>query len=136
MAFIHPIIQAIAIAIGIYAGYLGWQRFRDRRFLWKRHIRVGFTFFVIIMVGTTLGYAITYLLEGGIFMTGTHALLPFIIIPLLSFGAILGFILSKGGRGRALATMHMSINYFMMVLIFIQAYLGLGVLTEFLKAAK
>ena len=134
MALIHPIIQAIAIVIGIYAGYLGWQRFRDRRFHWKRHIWVGFTFFVMIMVGTTIGFAITYHLEGGIFMTGAHALLPFIIIPLLSFGAILGFILSKGGRGRALATMHMSINYFMMVLILIQAYWGLGVLTEFLKA--
>ena len=136
MALIHPIIQAIAIVIGIYAGYLGWQRFRGRRFRWERHIRVGFSYFVIIMVGTTIGFAITYLLEGGIFMTGTHALLPFIIIPLLLFGAILGFILSKGGRGRSLATLHMSINYFVMVLILIQAYLGIGVLTEFLEAVK
>lgn len=134
MAFIHPTIQAIAIIIGIYAGYLGWQRLRAKKFLWKRHIGVGFTFYVLIMVGTAIGFAITYLLEGGIFMTGAHALLPFIIIPMLSFGAILGFILSKGGRGRALAALHMSINYFMMVLILLQAYWGLGVLTEFLKA--
>ncbi len=134
MAFIHPIIQAIVIVIGIYAGYLGWQRFRDRRFHWKRHIRVGFTFFVMIMAGTAIGFTITYLMEGGIFKTGSHALLPFIIIPLLSTGAILGFILSKGGRGRTLATLHMSINYFTMLMIFIQAYWGLGVLMEFLRA--
>ncbi len=49
MAFIHPIIQALAIVIGIYAGYLGWQGFRDRGFHWKRHIGVGFTFFVMII---------------------------------------------------------------------------------------
>jgi hypothetical protein len=45
MAFIHPIIQAIAILMGIYAGYLGRQRFRGRRFEWKKRIRVGFIFF-------------------------------------------------------------------------------------------
>ena len=134
MAFIHPIIQAITIAIGLYAGYLGWQRFRGRRFQWKGHIRWGFTFFVMIIAGTAIGFGITYLLEGGIFKTGLHALLPFIIIPLLSIGAILGFILSKGNKGRTLAIPHMSINYFTMVLIFLQAYGGVGVLAELLRA--
>ena len=134
MAFIHPIIQAIAIVIGLYAGYLGWQRFIRRGFHWKRHIRVGFAFFVMIITGTVMGFAITYFLEGGIFKTGFHALLPFIIVPLLSIGAILGYILSKRSKGRALPTLHMSINYFTMLLIFLQAYLGVGLLTQFLRA--
>ena len=134
MAFIHPIIQAITIAIGLYAGYLGWQRFRGRRFQWKRHIRVGFTFFVMIIAGTVMGFSITSFLEGGIFKTGFHALLPFTIIPLLSIGAVLGFILSKGSKGRTLATLHISINYFTMLLIFLQAYWGVGVLAELLRA--
>lgn len=134
MAFIHPIIQAIAVVIGLYGGYLGWQRFRGRMFQWKRHIRLGITFFVMIIAGTAIGFSVTYLLEGGIFKTGLHALLPFIIIPLLSIGAILGFILSKGNRGRTLATLHLVINYFAMVLIIIQAYGGVGVLAELLRA--
>jgi uncharacterized membrane protein YozB (DUF420 family) len=134
MAFIHPIIQAITIAIGLYAGYLGWQRFRDRRFQWNRHIRLGITFFVMIIAGTAIGFAITYLLEGGIFKTGLHALLPFIIIPLLLIGVILGFILSKGRKGRILPPLHMSINYFTMVLIFLQGYGGVGVLADLLRA--
>jgi hypothetical protein len=134
MAFIHPIIQAIGIFIGLYAGYLGWQRFRGRMFQWKRHIRLGITFFVVIIAGTAIGFGITYLLEGGIFKTGLHGLFPFIIIPLLLIGAILGSLLSKGNRGRTLAILHMSINYFTMVLIIIQAYGGIGVLAELLRA--
>jgi hypothetical protein len=51
-----------------------------------------------------------------------------------SIGAILGFRLSKGGKGWTLATVHMSINYFTMLLIFVQAYWGAGVLTELLRA--
>jgi hypothetical protein len=134
MVLIHPIIQAIAIVIGLYGGYLGWQRFRGWRFQWKRHIRVGFTFYVMIIAGTVIGFVFTYLLEGGIFRTGSHALLPFIIIPLLSIGAILGFILSKGSKGRALATLHMSFNYFTMLLIFLQVYWGVEALMELLRA--
>jgi len=134
MASIHPVIQAFAIALGLYGGYLGWQRFRRRRFHWKRHIRVGVVFFVMIITGTVMGFAITYFLEGGIFKTGFHALLPFIIVPLFSIGAILGLILSRGDKGRALATLHMSINYFTMVLIFLQGYWGIGILRELLRA--
>jgi hypothetical protein len=55
----------------------------------------------MIIAGTVMGFAITYFLEGGIFKTGFHALLPFIIVPLLSIGAILGYILSKRSKGRA-----------------------------------
>lgn len=88
----------------------------------------------MIIAGTAIGFFITYLLEGGIFKTGLHALLPFIIIPLFSIGVILGFILSKGRRGRPLAILHMSINYFTMVVIFFQAYWGIGVLRELLRA--
>jgi fructose-specific phosphotransferase system IIC component len=134
MVFIHPAIQAIGIAIGLYAGYLGWHRFRGREFQWKRHIGLGYAFFVIIIAGTLIGFAMTYFMEGGILRTGLHALLPFIIVPLLSAGLTLGFTLSKGKRAKSLAVLHMSINYCTLLLIFLQGYWGVRVLVELLGA--
>ncbi len=134
MAFIHPIFQIFAICLGLYTGYLGWQRFRGRRFQWKRHTRFGFSFFIIIVSGALIGSGMTYFLEGGIFKTGIHALLPFIIIPFLSIGAILGYVLSNGVKNRVIAIFHMSINYFTMLLILLQGYIGVKILMEIIRA--
>ncbi len=134
MAFIHPLFQVFAICLGLYTGYLGWQRFRGRRFQWKRHIRFGVSFFIIIVSGALIGSGMTYFLEGGIFKTGIHALLPFIIIPFLSIGAILGYVLSKGLKNRVIAIFHMSINYFTMLLILLQGYIGVKILMEIIRA--
>lgn len=134
MAFIHPLFQVFAICLGLYTGYLGWQRFRGRRFQWKRHIRVGFSFFIIIVSGALIGSGMTYFLEGGIFKTGIHALLPFIIIPFLFIGAILGYVLSKGLKKRIVAPFHMSINYFTMLLTLLQGYIGIKILMELIRA--
>lgn len=134
MTFIHPIFQVFSIVIGLYTGYLGWKRFRGMGFPWKRHIRFGFAFLIMIVFGALMGYGMTYFLKGGIFKTGLHALLPFIIIPFLCIGAILGYLLSKGRRKRAVAAIHMSINYFTMLLIFLQGVYGVEVLLEIIKA--
>ncbi len=135
MAFIHPLFQVFAICLGLYTGYLGWQRFRGRRFQWKRHIRFGFSFFIIIVSGALIGSGMTYFLEGGIFKTGIHALLPFIIIPFLFIGAILGYVLSKGlMKKRIVAPFHMSINYFAMLLTLLQGYIGVKILMEIIRA--
>ena len=76
----------------------------------------------------------TYFLEGGIFKTGIHTLLPFIIIPFLLIGAILGYVLSKGLKNRVIAIFHMSINYFTMLLILLQGYIGVKILMEIIRA--
>jgi hypothetical protein len=134
MVFIHPIFQVFAIGIGLYTGYLGWQRFRRRKFQRKRHIRLGFTFFMMIVFGAFGGFGTTFLLEGGIFKTGLHGFLPFIIVPFLSIGATLGYLLSKGHGKRRLAIFHMCINFFTMLLILLQAYFGIEILMEIIRS--
>lgn len=133
MVFIHPLIQAVAVLLGLYTAYLGWERFTGKTFRWNRHVRLGLIFVVMITLGSLVGTVVTYKLEGGILLTGVHALLPFIIIPLLLIGGSLGLVMARGKKVKFMPVLHMVINYLAMLLILLQSILGVFLISEFLN---
>lgn len=140
MALIHPIIILLAIISGVYAGYLGWNRFQFRRghgsasdFPWKKHIRWGKRFYVLLWIGFLFGGGVLLYLKGQIFTSGIHAYLAVVILLLFSVGVALGGKLSKGNGTNRLALTHMVINYSTFFFVLIQIVLGVIFLAFFLS---
>lgn len=139
MALIHPIIILLAIISGTYTGYLGWKRFRFRRglgsasnFPWKRHMRWGKNFYILLWVGFLVGLGFLFSLRDSFFTSGFHGYLAILILLLFSIGVTLGWKLSKGKGTNRLALTHMVINYSTFLIVLIQIVLGLILLTFFL----
>jgi heme/copper-type cytochrome/quinol oxidase subunit 2 len=139
VAFIHPIVIALAIISGVYTGYLGWKRFRFRRghgsasdFPWQRHIQWGKRFYILLWIGSLIGVGALFYLKGKILTSGLHAYLAVLILLLFSIGVALGGKLSKGKGTNRLALMHLAINYGTFFFVLIQIVLGVIFLTFFL----
>jgi hypothetical protein len=139
MALIHPIIILLAIISGVYTGYLGWKRFQFRRghgsasdFPWKKHIRWGKNFYILLWIGFLFGGGSLFYLKGEIFTSGIHAYLAVLILLLFSIGVAIGGRLSKGKGTNHLALTHMLINYSTFFFVLIQIVLGVIFLTFFL----
>ena len=140
MALIHPIVILLAIISGVYAGYLGWKRFRFRRglgstsdFPWQKHIRWGKRFYILLWVGFFIGLGFLFYLRGKFFTSGFHAYLAILILLLFSIGVALGGRLSKGKGTNRLALTHMVINYSTFFFVLIQIVLGVILVTFFLS---
>jgi len=139
MAFIHPLIILLAILSGGYTGYLGWKQFQFKRghalasdFPWKKHIRWGKRFYLLLWIGFLTGLGLLLYLKGKIFITGFHAYLAVFILLLFSIGVYMGVRLSKGKGTDRLALQHMRMNYSAFFFVLIQIVLGVILLTFFL----
>ncbi len=139
MAFIHPMVILLAILSGVYTGFLGWKRFRFRRgrgtaseFPWQKHIQWGKRFYILLWIGSFIGFGALFYLKGEIFTSGLHAYLAVLILLLFSIGVALGGKLSKGKGTNRLALSHLIINYSTFFFVLIQVILGVVFLTFFL----
>jgi hypothetical protein len=139
MPFIHPIVILSAIFSGAYTGHLGWKRFQFRRgrgsasdFPWRKHIRWGKRFYILLWIGFIIGPASLFYLKGKVFTTGFHAYLAILILLIFSLGVYLGWRLSKGNGTNRLAQTHMLINYSAFLFVSVQIILGAILLTFFL----
>jgi hypothetical protein len=139
MVFIHPIVMVLAIISGVFAGLLGWKRFRFRRgygsasdFPWEKHIQWGRRFYILLWIGSFIGIGALFYLKGTPLTSGLHAYLAILILLLFSIGVTLGGKLSKGGGTNHLALIHMMINYSTFFFVLIQIVLGVIFLTFFL----
>jgi len=139
MAFLHPMVIVLAIISGVYAGFLGWKRFRFRRglgsasdFPWKKHIQWGKRFYLLLWIGSIIGVGALFYLKGTLLTSGLHAYLAVLILLLFSIGVVLGGKLSKGKGTNRLALTHMAINYSAFFFVLIQIVLGVIFLTFFL----
>ncbi len=137
---IHPILQVTAAAILFYVAYLGWQRYKSKQdkyrdqniiFKWNTHVRMGILFFVLLFIGAAAGLlTYKYILERSFFDSGPHAYLGMAILFIFALGVGMGYRLSNGGGPDSLPKIHMMVNFFGVILILLQIFLGISLLIE------
>ncbi len=94
--WLHPSVQILAFIIAGYAFYLAWARIRflhfdiKCQFCWQTHVRAGRWAIALWLVGTLLGFAGAFMEWGAVFVTGTHAFIGLLFVPLAIFGAQTG----------------------------------------------
>ena len=105
---IHPIGQLAAIAVGVYAAYLGLQRTQSlhfgkaTRFRRERHVVAGSIALISMLSGIAAGLIIvSRFMENP--QLGLHGLIAKMLLPLLVFGVFSGFYLYLNpGKGKIL----------------------------------
>lgn len=138
MLYFHPLFQAFAILLGIYAFYLGQKRFRSRHFgqqtifPWKRHVTCGLISLVLLISGMAGGMLMVYLYWNGFLMTGAHGEVALVLAPLVIFGIISGLIMNAEKKQRkALPLIHGINNVVVLCLALSQIFTGWNVLKTF-----
>lgn len=96
MGFIHPVLQACITLCGLYVLWLGWARFRclhlNRRvsFQWKLHVRLGTLVLMVWSLGALAGLGMAHVVFGYSFVSGTHAAVGMLTLPLIAFSLYSG----------------------------------------------
>ena len=138
MLLIHPILQAGTLLLALYILYLGLGRFRGLHlgqnvvFHRQRHLLLG----KIVILAWSAGLA------GGLYMvkshfqayliTGGHARMALVLVPFLAFGLASGLYLDRVKKKRkVLPLLHGLNNLTLIVLVLVQAWLGVGVYHSF-----
>lgn len=131
MFILHPLIQLTALVITLYVLQLGVARFRRSHlnhkttFKWQRHVKLGTTAMVLLLVGTVIGLIVVKYSWDDILISGEHGHMIFIIIPLVLMSLGSGWYMNKRKKPRVfLPVFHAIINLFLIVLVFFQAFSG------------
>lgn len=139
MLWFHPALQVIATMIGVYAGYLGMERFLAQhmgmrtQFLWKRHVAVGRIAILLWMAGLAGGLTVARLKWEVNFVTGAHYQTAFTMLPLMIFGAATGvFMDRKKARRTILPLVHGVCNIVVLLLALYQIKTGWQVIKDFI----
>lgn len=128
---IHPLGQLVAILIGFYALYLGFQRTQSlhfgkaARFLRERHVIAGTIALVSMLGGIAAGFIMVnrYLLNPDM---GLHVAIAMILLPLGLFGIFSGFFLYLNPRQRRiLPALHAINNLVILFLALAQIVTGI-----------
>jgi hypothetical protein len=137
MFVIHPIIQSLAILLGIYVLYLGTGRFRFLHlhqktvFPWKRHVVLGIICLIAWLGGMLGGMLVVRRAWGVMLQSGPHAQFALCMVPLILFGLISGlFMNSRKKKRTVLPLLHGINNVLLLILALNQARTG----WPFLKA--
>ncbi len=137
--WIHPLIQSVAMLLGIYVLYMGIQRFRFQhmgvkcKFNWKLHVKLGKLVHGLWLFGFGLGLFMAYYEWGSIDLTGGHFLVGVIMVPVIIVALISGLILEKPkGKRAGLAMLHGACNLALFFLACYQAYSAIEVIELFL----
>ena len=135
MLFLHPVFQGLAILLMSYVFYLGIQRFRSKHlhqravFQWKRHVLLGEIVLIGLFMGMIGGTTMVYFYWHRIFITGMHALVGLILVPLIIIGFVTGLYLNrKKGKYKILPLFHGVNNLIILYLSFNQIISGLKIL--------
>ncbi|MFW6115281.1 MAG: DUF4079 family protein [Thermodesulfobacteriota bacterium] len=142
MLWVHPIIQVSAIILAWYVFYLGAQRFRSLHlhqgavFKWRRHVALGGIAFAVLLAGIAGGMAMVYLHWQGFLMTRIHGVMGLIMVPFIVFGMGTGLYMnSRKKKRRILPLIHGLNNLIVLILAFVQAATGWGVVKTFVLGA-
>jgi len=139
MVWIHPVLQFVATLIGLYAMYLGWVRFqaahmgRKMVFPWKPHVKWGTVALGIWAAGSLLGLAVARLAWSSVFITGAHAWVGLLMVPLCAVGYLTGQrmdVVKK--RRKLLPLVHGANNLLLVVLALWQLWTGIVVVRVYL----
>ena len=121
--WVHPSLQVTALALGLYALYLGWQRFafvhlgRKVMFLWKRHVALGSAVMALWVAGLLLGLGMARWAWGMVFITGLHYQTALAMVPLLAFGYFSGLVMHRRKAKRKLLPLAHAANNLLLVLM-------------------
>jgi hypothetical protein len=121
--WIHPALQLTALVLGLYALYLGWQRFalahlgRKVMFPWKRHVALGSTVMALWVAGLLLGLGMAWWAWNMVFITGLHHRTALTMVPLLGFGYFSGLVMHKRKAKRKALPLAHAINNLLLVLL-------------------
>jgi len=134
MFLIHPIFEFVGILIALYAMKLGVSRFRmvhlkkKTRFNWKLHVRFGIIASTVMLIGFLGGLYIVKTNWYGLFITGTHAKIGFLMIPFILFAIASGIYMDRRKKKRTiLPLIHAIFNTAMLFLALVQIYTGVDV---------
>ena len=127
---IHPIAQSAAIAVGVYAAYLGIQRAKSlhfgkpTRFLRQRHALAGSMALISMLGGIAAGlFIVSRFMENP--NMGLHGIIAKLLLPLLIFGIFSGFYLYLNPRkGKVLPAIHAINNLIIVHLAVLQIITG------------
>lgn len=137
--WLHPLIQSVAMVLGIYVLYLGIQRFRFQhlgikcKFDWKRHVLLGKIVHGLWLVGAALGLYMAHWAWGSVNLTGGHFYVGVAMVPVIFIALVSGLILEKPkGKRAGLAMLHGACNVTLFLLACYQAYSAVEVIDLFL----
>ncbi len=138
MVWFHPVLQVIATMFGVYAGYLGMERFLSQhlgkrtQFLWLRHVMVGRVAVILWMLGLIGGLTVARLKWQVNFVTGAHYKTAFAMVPFLVVGALTGIYMDKRKAKRTLLPLlHGACNLVALAMALYQVRTGWQVIRDF-----
>lgn len=137
LVWLHPLMQVIAVLIGLWAMWQGWKRVAMQRgkkiiFPWRQHVRLGALALILWTLGA-LGFYVTLDLFGSTHITGLHADLAWYIILLSLFGLATGYVMDRYKKKRKwLPIVHGVANVVLLALVLMECWTGYGLLGQFL----
>lgn len=138
MLWFHPVLMGLTNLIGLYAAYLGMERFLSQhmgmrtQFLWKRHVFMGSAAMILWVGGMVGGLAMARYYWQVNFVTGDHYETAFSMLPLIAFGAATGYYMHrKKARRTLLPLLHAVCNLLLLGMAFYQFKTGWQVLRDF-----
>lgn len=137
LVWLHPLMQVIAVLIGLWAMWQGWKRVAMQQgkkiiFPWRQHVRLGALALILWTLGA-LGFYVTLDLFGSTHITGLHADLAWYIILLSLFGLATGYVMDRYKKKRKwLPIVHGVANVVLLALVLMECWTGYGLLGQFL----
>ena len=136
--FIHPTVQFLTIILACYVLHLGLQRFRSLHlkrnvsFRWKRHVVLGLVALATFLAGMVGGIVMVYTFWRSYLITGLHAKVALVLLPLISFGMLSGLYMNSKKRKRKwLPILHAANNSIVLFLSMTQIVTGWKILATY-----
>lgn len=142
LPFFHPVLMWVALALAIYALYLGVQVQRTRvaegelkkelikgRFAVK-HYQIGSLLLTLWVLGALAAMGVTYILEGKLIL-GPHLLSGLGVVGLVAVSASLSPLMQKGQNWARYV--HISLNMVILGLLGVQAVTGVQIVQKLLS---
>jgi hypothetical protein len=128
VAYIHPIWQLAALALGLYIAAVSLPSIGNMNFKVRPHERLGRIFLIVVFAGVVFGKLVSASLPARMFSVPGHGFLSVLIIALVVLGAIFGY---QGGRLRlrvrtGMMQLHPWLIVLAVALMIAQALLGLS----------
>jgi hypothetical protein len=129
---IHPLLQATAISLAVYAAWLGWRRAaalhygRVDRFERDRHALVGSLALLLMLGGAAGGLLMVSRFLQRPVLSGLHGQVAMVALPFIVFGLFSGFYLYLNpARRKILPAIHGLNNLLILFFALLQIYTGI-----------